>query len=61
VSTIRFNITASIGISIYPDDGQDAVTLLKNADIAMYWVKEKGRNGYQSFSRIEKKERARGA
>lgn len=40
-------ITTSLGISIYPDNGKDAATLLKNADIAMYVAKERGRNNYQ--------------
>jgi diguanylate cyclase (GGDEF)-like protein/PAS domain S-box-containing protein len=42
-------ITMSIGISIYPDDGADAVTLVKNADIAMLSAKDRGRNNYQFF------------
>lgn len=44
-------LTASIGISIYPDDGEDAETLFKNADIALYQAKEVGRNTYKLFSR----------
>lgn len=43
-------ITASIGISIYPDDGRDAETLIRHADAAMYHAKNKGRNGYQFFT-----------
>jgi diguanylate cyclase (GGDEF)-like protein len=42
-------VTASIGISLYPDDGTDPETLLKNADIAMYRSKEKGGNSYQYY------------
>jgi len=43
-------ITASIGISLYPKDGLDAETLLKNADAAMYQAKESGRNNAQHYS-----------
>jgi len=42
-------ITASIGIGVYPDDGTDAQTLVKHADIAMLTAKESGRNNYQFF------------
>jgi diguanylate cyclase (GGDEF)-like protein/PAS domain S-box-containing protein len=42
-------VTASIGVSVYPDDGLDAETLIKNADMAMYQAKENGRQSYQFF------------
>jgi len=41
--------STSIGISVFPLDGLDAATLIKNADTAMYHAKERGRNGYQFF------------
>ena len=43
------HLTASIGVSVSPDDGMDAETLIKNADTAMYQAKENGRQGYQFF------------
>ena len=43
------HITTSIGVSVYPDDGGDAETLIKNADTAMYQAKENGRQSYQFF------------
>jgi diguanylate cyclase (GGDEF)-like protein len=46
----EFNITTSIGIAFYPQDGGDAESLLKNADSALYQAKEAGRNSYQLCS-----------
>ena len=46
-----FRATASIGISIFPRDGDNADILLKNADIAMYKVKASGKNGYKFFAK----------
>jgi len=45
-----FRVTASIGISTYPQDGHDEQTLTKNADIAMYQAKEDGKNNFQFYS-----------
>ncbi|MEW6314393.1 MAG: EAL domain-containing protein [Pseudomonadota bacterium] len=46
----ELHVTPSIGISLYPDDGTDADTLMKNADSAMYRVKERGKNHYQFYT-----------
>ncbi|TAL18080.1 EAL domain-containing protein [bacterium] len=43
-------VTCSVGISIFPKDGEDVQTLLKNADVAMYRAKEQGRNSYGFFT-----------
>ncbi len=42
-------VTASIGIAIYPNDGEDMDSILKNADIAMYHAKDKGKNNFQFY------------
>ncbi len=44
-------ISASIGISIFPLDGNDSETLMKHADLAMYHAKEKGKNGFQFYKK----------
>jgi diguanylate cyclase (GGDEF)-like protein/PAS domain S-box-containing protein len=46
----ELQVTASIGVSIYPDDALDAATLIKNADTAMYQAKENGRQCYRFFT-----------
>lgn len=43
-------VTASIGVSIFPNDGEDSDTLLRNADVAMYRAKDLGKNNYQFYS-----------
>jgi diguanylate cyclase (GGDEF)-like protein len=51
VSGRQLQVTASIGISSFPGDGDDAQTLLKHADIAMYGAKQRGKNTYQLYVR----------
>jgi diguanylate cyclase (GGDEF)-like protein/PAS domain S-box-containing protein len=51
------SLSASAGISVYPDDGTDADTLLRNADLAMYRSKQEGKNTYRFFT-AEMSERA---
>lgn len=46
----KLSVSASIGISIFPDDGEDVEDLLHHADTAMYRVKEAGRNGYLHYA-----------
>ncbi len=50
VGVQEVHITASIGISISPRDGDNMNELMRRADVAMYWVKENGRNGFRAFS-----------
>jgi diguanylate cyclase (GGDEF)-like protein/PAS domain S-box-containing protein len=46
----KLHVSASIGIGLYPDDGLDVESLMRAADVAMYHVKDSGRNGYQFFA-----------
>ncbi|AXK38140.1 EAL domain-containing protein [Crenobacter cavernae] len=46
----RLTITPSIGISVFPDDGRDFETLVRNADAAMYLAKSSGRNSYKFYT-----------
>lgn len=48
----ELHLTTSIGVAIFPDDGIDAETLVKNADTAMYQAKENGRQSYQFFKPV---------
>lgn len=50
LNELEVYITASIGVSIFPGDGSDGENLLKNADAAMYFAKEQGRNNFQFYS-----------
>ena len=45
----EFQVTASVGIGSYPDDGKDAQALVRNADIAMYRAKEDGKNNFRFY------------
>ena len=46
----QLRVTISIGLSVYPEDGHDIDTLLKNADTAMYFAKENGRDSYHFYT-----------
>jgi len=46
----EFRTTASIGLAVFPEDGHDAATLIRNADVAMYRAKEKGRDNMQMYT-----------
>ena len=50
VANHEFRVTTSIGVTLATDDGTDTQTLLRNADLAMYRAKERGRDNYQFFS-----------
>ncbi|WP_455717496.1 putative bifunctional diguanylate cyclase/phosphodiesterase, partial [Anaerosporobacter sp.] len=50
VDGCEYFITPSIGISVFPNDGDDVNTLIKHADTAMYYVKERGKNNYQLYT-----------
>jgi diguanylate cyclase (GGDEF)-like protein len=49
ISDQDVNVTVSVGIGVYPDDGADAETLLKNADTALFRAKDRGRSNHQFF------------
>jgi len=49
IDQLELQVTGSIGISVYPEDGLDVETLIKNADVAMYAAKEKGGSNFQLF------------
>lgn len=51
IAGTKFNITASIGISVYPDDGENAEALIRRADLAMYHAKHQGRNRCQVYTK----------
>jgi diguanylate cyclase (GGDEF)-like protein len=46
----KFTVTASVGVSLFPQDGEDVQALMKNADIAMYAAKDSGKNAFRFFS-----------
>ena len=50
IQELEFSVTASIGVAIYPQDGDDPHLLLRNADTAMYRSKRKGRNTFEVFT-----------
>lgn len=52
IDNFNLKISCSLGISLYPDDAQDKETLIKNADLAMYYAKSSGRNNVKFFSEI---------
>lgn len=46
----KLHVTTSVGVSVFPYDGKDGRTLMKNADVALYRAKENGRNNYQMYT-----------
>lgn len=50
IDDTQLSVQLSIGVACYPEDGRDAQTLLKHADLAMYHVKANGRNGVERFN-----------
>lgn len=50
INTNPIQVSSSIGITLYPKDGEDLLSLMKNADIAMYEAKARGRKGYHFFT-----------
>jgi diguanylate cyclase (GGDEF)-like protein/PAS domain S-box-containing protein len=52
VKSHRLNSTVSMGVAVYPNDGTDAETLLRNVDAALYRVKVGGRNGYSFYNSV---------
>ncbi|TKJ29506.1 MAG: hypothetical protein CEE40_08380 [Chloroflexi bacterium B3_Chlor] len=57
----KLRITTSLGIALYPDDGGDGDTLVKNADVAMYVAKDKGRDRYQVYGSLDRQSGSPGA
>ncbi|OZS78451.1 hypothetical protein CF394_06750 [Tetzosporium hominis] len=53
IEGVKHSVSPSIGISMYSGDGDDAETLVRNVDAALYWVKENGKNGYHFYSHSE--------
>ena len=51
----QVHVSASVGLTVYPDDGTDLVTLMKNADSAMYQAKEEGRARFSYFTQQMKR------